>query len=378
MSTALYVLTPQGARTALRLAPFVEGRIHAVESLRDCDVLHGLAHSVSTPPVQWFSNLAELVRGTFSVYPRHIFLTAAGIAVRAIAPLLQSKLTDPAVLVADHNGAFVVSLLSGHAGGANAFTLRVAEILGATPVITTATDLESLPAVDALALERGLAIANPGAIKRISGELVAGRPVELYDEQNRLGLRGSRWEGLFLHRSGLPPDSDTDEQENSGASLSEAASAAVHGGVPCILVTHKTVYNPRGHRCLVLHPPVLFAGVGCKRGTTAESILETLHRVLHAHGLASASLVCLASVDAKRQEPGLNAAAAKLGLPVRFFPPAVLKTLPVTSPSPKAAAVFGIQGVCEPAALAVAGENARLLAPKTTGDGCTVAIAGRF
>lgn len=360
-STAIYALTPQGLDLAFRLADRTGGQIYAVASLRR----EPPARFSSSAP-RWFASLSEQTRSVFPLYSCHIFIAAAGIAVRAIAPLLKGKAVDPAVLVLDQRGRHVISLLSGHLGGANAMARRVAALLGATPVITTATDCEGLPALDELAREKGLAVGNLEAVKRVSAALLAGEQVLLRDPENHLGLRGSEWEPLFLvERKG-------DGFDAQGAPPSAWAEVRVTACAP-------PADPDARQRCLYLHSRVIHAGIGCRKGTPAGAILEALADVCARRNLAMAALACLASIEAKRQEPGLNQAATALGLPLLFFSPAELAQYSVSSPSPKARELFGVEGVCEPAALAAAsgkeGGAPVLLAGKQVFKGVTVALA---
>jgi cobalamin biosynthesis protein CbiG len=315
----------------------------------------------------FFERLSDCVAENFHRCKAHIFISAAGIAVRAVAPLLVSKRSDPAVLLVDQAGRHVISLLSGHLGGANALALRAAEILGAEPVITTATDLEDLPAIDLLAEAAGLVPSNPEALGKISAALLAGRKIDLFDPDNRLGLIGGPREKHFRVLA-RPPGAG----KPCGGPSSPAVVVDVH--LPCAGFLQNE---------LRLHPPLLYAGIGCRRGVSATAIRQALLEVLRVHGLAAPALAGIASISAKSGESGLLEAAAGLGLPLEFFSPAELAEFPVRSPSAKALEVFGVAGVCESAALALAtkagglsGPGAAVLAvPKQISGGVTVAVA---
>ncbi|MDR2076385.1 MAG: cobalamin biosynthesis protein [Desulfovibrio sp.] len=344
--TAVYALTPQGMPLGFRLAEATGGALFLAASLPEAGEAAVRFHSLS-------GQVAE----NFRQYGLHIFVAATGLVVRCLAPLLQSKRSDPAVLVVDQKARFVISLLSGHLGGANACAAAVAAFLGAVPVITTATDLEDLPALDLLARDRKLIPADDAAFAPVSAALLAGQTVGLHDPDDRLGL------GRHPLFSPLPRPLPAP---------------------PCVLITETAPAAPAG--CLILHPPVLYAGIGLRRDTPAEPILQALRETLDSHGLARQSLAALASADAKREEPGLIQAARALALPLIFFPKAVLEDLPVTSPSPKALEAFGLRGVCEPAALAAAQGlplpeaprcAAVLLCPKRRFPHVTIAVALR-
>ena len=234
---------------------------------------------------------------------------------------------------------------------------RAAEMLGATPIITTATDVEELPALDTLAREKNLAIANLGAVKTVSAALLAGRNVLLHDPDDCLGLRGGRWEMLFR------------EEPDLGRALEPDDALAAR-----VIVTERAAPGLAAGR-LILRPRRLFVGVGCRKGAPEHDILRHIRAVLASAGLAPEAVAGLASIEDKRDEPGLLRAAESLGLPLRFFSAAKLAAYPVNTPSPKAMERFGVQGVCEPAALAAAGNGARLVIAKTADRNVTVAVA---
>lgn len=342
---AIYALTPQGLQLAARTAKAAEENfgplhIYAHEGLQDRE-------PPSHPPVTWFASLAALLGTSFPLFQAHLFITATGIAVRTIAPHLRSKTVDPAVMVMDQKGKFVISLLSGHLGGANELAETLAEKIGAVPVITTATDAEGLPGIDVLARKAGLVMPDMEGIRRFSAALVAGRPVRVEDPANLLGLEGK------IDNSPFP----------------EVTAVVTCQSLP------KSISAPGR---VLLHPKVLYAGLGCKRGQTSASILSFIEKTFEEHGLSLHSLAGLASFEAKAEEPGLIEAAHRLEVPISFFPADVLSTFPVTGESPKAMETFGLAGVAEPAALAAAassGKVARLLIQKQKGPGITLAVA---
>lgn len=358
-ATAIYAVTAQGAALAAQIRQTVPADIFLPASLTG-----KLPENVLR-----FIRLRELVRETFSAYSQHVFITAAGIAVRSIAPHLQDKYHDPAVVVVDQRGRHVVSLLSGHLGGANALAEKLARCIGATPVITTATDTENLPALDLLARHNGLRIANPRAVATVGSALLAGAPVSLDDPEDRLHLRGSPWAHCFVFSpprpSGYVPAT---ANPALAAPASGHASRAAH-------VTVTPYRLPLRDTHLVLHPPVLCVGIGCRRNVSPEDILEVLRSTLDTHLLAAESIACLASADIKKDEAGLHAAAKALAVPLLFFPSGDMATVQVTAPSAKAQEMFGLDGVCEPAAVLAAGARASLLVPKTVGRSVTIAVA---
>lgn len=346
---AVYAFTPQGLGLAAKALGLFEaergkGRIYAPRSLQEIQLAEGA-------DITWFDSLPELIKTTFHLFPAHLFIAATGIAVRAVAPHIRSKTTDPAVLVMDQKGAFVISLLSGHLGGANELAAFLAAGLGATPVITTATDAEGLPSLDVLAQRANLAMPDMDGVKRFSAALIAGKPVRVEDSGDLLGLAG------IIENAEFP--------------------------VVTVRVTHETASADEVGRSdlVLLHPKVLHAGIGCRRGTPAQALVDFVRQTFAEEGLALESLAACASFEAKADEAGLVEAAKVLGAPLCFFAADALSGLPVTVESPKAREVFDLAGVAEPAALASAaaacraGSAPRLLLPKQKGQGITLAIA---
>ena len=257
---------------------------------------------------------------------------AVGATVRILAPLLKSKWADPAVVCVDESARHVVALVGGHAAGANELAARVAEVLGANPVITTATDAVGLPGLDALGWPA------EGALGAVSRALLDGVPVRLEAD--------ATWP--------LPP-----------LPVSREAASDYR-----IVVTDRLI--PPGGRTVVVRPPSLVAGVGASRGVSAEEVLGLLTQALVVAGLAVACVTALATVDAKAAEPGIVEAARQGGWPLVTYPASQLAAVEVPNPSPAALAAVGTASVAEAAAL-LAGDE--LIVPKRTSAKATVALA---
>jgi cobalt-precorrin 5A hydrolase/precorrin-3B C17-methyltransferase len=257
---------------------------------------------------------------------------AAGAVIRLIAPLLDSKHTDPAVVCVDEAGRYAVALAGGHAGGANALAVRAAEALGAEPVITTATDAAGLPGLDMLGWPA------EGAVAAVSRALLDAEPVALACDDT--------WP--------LPPLPVSPDGTGSHR----------------IVVTDRIV--PADDRTVALRPPSLVAGVGASRGVSAGEVLGLLDETLAEAGLSPASVTALATVDAKASEPGLLAAASERGWPLITHPASRLAAVPVPNPGQAALAAVGTPSVAEAAALASADV---LVVAKRKSARATVAIA---
>lgn len=347
-----------------------------------------------------FSGLRELLQTTFQDYAAHIFIGAAGIAVRGIAPFLRSKAEDPAVLVLDQRARHVVSLLSGHLGGANALCLEVAGMTGANPVISTATDLEALPAIDLLAQAAGLRIANLGAVKAVSAALLDNRPVWLDDPEAWFpdcppGFCPLHPPAPMTRHSALPPSLHVIPLQPGPHNCPSLQELPVPNAprvprvppVPLVRVSHCLL--PTAPDILLLHPKSLWVGVGCKRGIPAQSLRNALERLFAEACLSMHSLAGFASIERKSDESGLLALARDFALPLRFFSAAELAAVPTPNISPKAQELFNTPSVAEAAALLAAraaaesfskpGENrlarAELLLPKRVFTGITLAAA---
>ena len=177
-----------------------------------------------------FHKLAQAFQEAFAGNDNLVCIMAAGIVVRGIAPYLQGKDTDPAVVVVDEAGQFAVSLLSGHLGGANDLARRVAKLLGGTPVITTATDVQGLPALDVLAVEHGLIIENLAGVRPIHMALLEGRPVRLVDPEGFLSGAIIRLSGVIQVRPRPGPGPGRPRPHGlrglSGAGLAPGVAAA--------------------------------------------------------------------------------------------------------------------------------------------------------
>lgn len=272
-----------------------------------------------------------------------LYIGAAGIAVRAIAPHLHSKTTDPAVLVMDEAGQFVIPLLAGHIGGANRWARRLAELLGATPVLTTASDLRGLLPVDEWASVNGLTIHNPHQIKTVAARALRGDTVHFYSE---LPIRGA-----------LP----------AGWQIVETAGQADLLLSPAL--------PPPQNNALWLIPPCIALGVGCRKDISAEAVEAAFAQALQEAQLAAAAVEGVYSIDLKEHEPGLLAACAARGWRLTSYSAGELAQVAGSvSPSGFVRRTVGVDNVCERSALAGGGY---LRLAKMTLNGVTVALVQR-
>lgn len=285
--------------------------------------------------------LAGWTAQQFAAADALVFVGAAGIAVRAIAPHCQSKATDPAVVVLDECGRFAVPLLSGHLGGANDLARRLAAACGAVPVITTATDANGLFAVDEWAKKQNCAVWETPRIKLVSGALLAGKTV---------------WYASPWAIAGTPPAGVAEAEEPSGADFA-------------------LTMTPQGN-ALHLIPRIGVLGVGCKRGTTAAQLEAAFAAFCADTNLAPVGITAAVSIDLKQNEPGLLEFCRSHSWPVSFYSAAQLRAVPGTfSASRFVQGVTGVDNVCERAAVLASGGT--LLLPKYAHTGVTFAAAVR-
>jgi cobalt-precorrin 5A hydrolase len=340
---AIYALTAAGAATARRLTADLPGATLF------------LPGRLAKAGEQSFARLAKALGANFGLYPGHVVVAAAGVVVRAIAPLLTSKASDPAVVVVDPRGRFAVSLLSGHLGGANDLARQVADILGGQAVITTATDQEGLPALEMEAKTAGLVWDDLASLPRLARALVEGETVAVHDPQGWFwpGLH-ERWPERFIGLARWPAEEDAER--------------------PLVVVTPRTFPSRPGW--LVLRPRCLCLGLGCNRGTSADEMAGLIDDILAGQGLARTALACLASVEAKRDEEGLIELAQRLGLELEFFSAERLEAVAVPNPSGLVRQHMGTSSVCEAAAI-LAARGGPLMAGKRKSINVTLAVALR-
>ncbi len=307
---------------------------------------HGLAKRLPAGAVdRRFADVAAHLRALFREGRPVLALCAAGIVVRALAPLLRDKAREPPVVAMSEDGAVAVPLLGGH-HGANALARAAANAAGGAAAVTTAGDRRFGLALDAP--PPGWALGDPGKVKPVTAALLAGRPVALAVDQS------------------LDP---------------ALADWLTRGGAPFRDRGHWRVeVTPRrapGMRRLALHPPVLALGVGCERGAAPRELERLARRTLASAGLSEKSIALVCSIDLKADEPAVQALADRLGVPARFFPAAALEreTPRLASPSDIVFRETGCHGVAEGAALAAAGRRGALIVPKRKSRRATCAIA---
>ena len=282
-----------------------------------------------------------------------IFVGATGIAVRAIAPFIRDKFSDPPVLVIDEGGQFVIPILSGHVGGANELALRMAGWIGAVPVITTATDVNGLFAVDVFAAKNNLFIGERSLAKSVSASLLSGERVGFLDDF----LGQSSWRGL--PENGLPK-----------GFIREVCASNVW-------ITLSDKISPfevqPGHTFLRLIPKAVVLGIGCRRGISPQVLEEGADAFLRAHHLAPETVKAVATIDLKQDEEAVLSLCRRKNWPLRIYSAGELNAVcGHFSESEFVKKQTGVGNVCERSACAGGG---RLLVQKEAGNKMTLAAA---
>ncbi len=339
---AIWAITPKGAALAKKIT----------ESMTNAKLHLSAGLDIKNIPASYFERLSDAVSLDFHSYSGHIFIMSTGIVVRLISSYLQSKAMDPAVVAVDEIGRHAVSLVSGHIGGANELAIKVAGLTGAEPVITTATDVNQVPAIDIYAKKHNLFIENPGAIKNINMAFITGKKFYLHDPYKL--LRES------INSSHILKDIKKDQiPENKD--------------IPGVFIDDIIVDLTKN--TLILRPGSLVAGIGCNRNTSMDEIKGFLKEVLEESKLAIASVIRIATINLKADEPGLIAFAEDLSLPIVFYGKEELnRAVGIKRPSVMVAKHTGAESVCEAAAI-LASNNGKLIVEKHSTRNVTVAIA---
>jgi cobalt-precorrin 5A hydrolase len=346
---AYVALTRGGARLAVRLATALPGTLYASERWRA--EAGAAARALGERP-------GDSIPALLAAHDGLVFFTAVGVAVRLIAPCVRDKREDPAVVAVDDAGRYAVSVLSGHLGGGNALAERVAAILGAAPVVTTASEARGTLPVDLLGRDHGWRLENSVAVKRASAALVNDEPVGLVQEAGETDW----WDGP------LP----------SAIRRYGSLEALAEEGCPGLVITDRVLpaaLAAASARWVVYRPRTLVLGVGASSGVDSEEIEALARATLRAAGLAWDSVHEVATLDRKLEEPGLVAFAHRHGLPLRGFAAGALAAVPVPNASPLVARHVGTPSVCEAAACLAAGGP--LVVAKRKSARATAAVARR-
>ena len=377
--------TDKGQRLAEKIADILEGQA----------VRCGAEHPLS-----------EWTRNSFSKGNALIYVGAAGIAVRAIAPFVRDKAVDPAVIVVDETGKFVIPILSGHLGGANVLASRIADEIGAEAVITTATDRNNVFSVDDWARAQRMRVENVPLIKKISACILSGGTIRVeskfsiagdvpehvsYVKLPRTGrTTGQAAEKISADQEKISPDHeeispdrkcispDREEISQDRKLISrdcEEINPGEENALPNVFISVRTdICSPA--RTLHLIPRVVYAGIGCRRGTTSDQIANAVYAALGSLDIHPSALAGVSTIDLKKDEKGLLEFCREQEIPLMTFPAEELAAVQGDfSSSEFVSEVTGVGCVCERSAVLASGGV--LILRKMVRDGVTCALAFR-
>lgn len=308
-----------------------------------------------------------------------VFIGATGICVRAIAPYVKDKKTDPAVICFDEKGTFGISLLSGHIGGANALTEKLCKALGSIPVVTTATDVNRKFAVDVYATEQNMAISSMLLAKDVSAAIVAGETIPVTVE-----------EGINIIPDKTPGNGTLWLDSVSEESQSVKNIESDHKDCDALLTAQEDSGNSRKYQKLGIHispfykdapyentlyliPRCLTIGIGCRRDTPVEKIEALVDKTLAEYKIHTQALKAVATIDLKKDEQGLLEFCRRRNLPFTVYSAEELKAVEgAFTPSAFVSGITGVDNVCERSAVLHGGGT--LIIRKTKGDGVTCAV----
>ncbi len=349
MKTAIISVTDNGARLAARTAAGLAGPVD----------LYAKVGREGETDAHIYENLRDLIAAIYAKYNGLVFIMAAGIVVRIIAPHIRDKRFDPAVVVMDEAGGHAISLLSGHIGGANDLARAVAAAAGATPVITTATDVANKPSPDVLAARMRLEIEPFNQLKNVNAAIVAGQKVVFFVDhslpQHEYYIDRAAEEGVMLVTSA----------DLVHADRYDAA----------VVISDKELYMVKPH--IFLRPATLVVGIGCRRGVTSAALFTAVADACRKIGRSVKSVAAIGTSVVKEDEIGLLAMVDQMNVPLATYNNEELQKCIDAHRLGTVEFVedkIGVGNVCEAAALLAAGADTLLLA-KTVYDNITVAIA---
>jgi cobalt-precorrin 5A hydrolase len=358
-TTAIIALTRNGARMARTLSESLdrESTLFIDRRFRE-DGDTGETFDLPLRPV---------VEQAFAEFSSLVLFLSAGATIRLLAPLLESKQVDPAVVCIDDAGSFCVSLISGHVGGADQLAQEVARHLGARAVITSASHASGTLAVDLLGREFGWRLmADSTTVTRASAAVINSLPIGVW--------QGAGEPGWWPHETPLP------DNITVYPALADLAASACAAALIVTDLTEPLDTMLADKITVVYRPSSLVIGMGCRRGVPVEELESLLTDALQENGLAPECLAGIATAEIKRGEPGLEQLAERHGVPLTFLQAEelnqVFETNPgaITSKSERAHGLVGVWGVAEPAALLTAGADELLVTRKKTAR-ATIAIA---
>ena len=332
MRTAVYCVSKNGYETCLKIRDNVYKNLHIYVSQRVTNMLNLESENVENLFVI-NERVPILLEKTFDKYDLHIFVAALGAVVRIIEGKFKSKDTDPAVITVDDHANFVISLLSGHLGGANEECKKIANGIGAIPVITTASDVSGKIAVDTLSQKIKAKLESLEDAKRVTSLIVNGENVSIH----------------------LPKNIVENDKNCAGAII---------------------VSNRKNIEISKIIPKNIILGIGCKRNTPKEKIIEKISYVMKTQNLEMSSIKRSASAWVKSDEIGLLEAMEELSIPIEFFEKEEILKVEnlVEERSEFVKNQIGVYGVSEPCAYLASSKRGSFLVKKVKLGGVTISI----
>jgi len=288
--------------------------------------------------IEWYSELtSNKIAELFKTSDALVCIFSLGAVIRLVSPYLKDKKTDPAVLVIDDKAKFVISVLSGHIGGANQLTQDIAEKLGGIPVITTAADVNKTIAVDLLGKEFGWEIEDDSTVTKVSAFMVNEEEIGVFQDA---GIKN--WWNKKLPINVI-----------IYSSIEELEKSQAKG---FFLITDKEVDNQEILKnSVVYRPPTLVVGVGLHGDTTKETIREGLNHCLEKYKLSAKSIAKLVSIKKQQDVQGLIDLGNEMNVPIEYFEKEELAQIEIPNPSEMVQAFEGTPSVSEAAAIKSSG-----------------------
>ena len=357
---AVVAITRLGVETALNIK-----RVLVIEGLLSVSVFAPKKY-VQPGVCELTGRFGDFVRDNYGKLDAIVAVMATGIIIRAVAPFVESKFSDPAIIGVDITGKFVISLLSGHYGGANDLTKKIAMGIGATAVITTASDSMGKQGVDELAKALHLTIENPKSLTPVNAAIVNDEIVVL----------------VLVGNVKIPFDLINGFEVKQAGSCEEAMKIVNSYSAGAIITRAQInpaifVDNPI-RPFTVLRQRDIIVGLGCRKDSTCEHLVEAIRAALKTVNLPTDRIDRFVSVDIKCNSAAMLNVAKLFNVPIEFLSVETLRSFSHPELSPDSDLVkekIGVGGVCERAALIIAGKDSKLLLKKNKLNGTTVAIA---
>jgi cobalt-precorrin 5A hydrolase len=351
---AVIVVTRDGIKTALKIK-------EALIELNVTATVYAPKKYASLNVIGFDGKLSDLVNNIYKSISAIVAVMATGIIIRAIIPHLQSKLVDPAVIGVDVSGKFVISLISGHYGGANELAEKIAQKIKAIPVITTASDVLGKQSIDDLARKLHLTIINPDSLVPVNAAFVNGDRIVLV----LIGVKVSA-------------ERIRDFEIRVAENLEQAIEIVNNYDAGAIITKQKTSGVRFTKPVTILKPQQYVIGLGARKEISIDQIFDAINRALTTANISLENVAEISTVDIKKDSQSMIEAVSVLGFDLKFISVDELRAFKHEELSPDSKIVqknIGIGGVCERAALITAGKNAQLTLKKQKLNGVTVAIA---